>query len=308
MGCLKLSYQPQMRIVRGREPEPSREENIAQWWWLPDPLAEKYYNISPYAYCANNPINFIDPDGLDWYEYDEEYEEDGEKKTRKQHMWRKSQDKTYTDDNGNVWNNIGENYLYISGENATLFTQHTNDDGELYLQSSSYNLADKKGANSLISTLGDILSTGSEIAGSIGIAAESSNATFRFTNSKGQLDFKFYGNGWKGNQWVTPAALSKLGSGIKIGGNILGGLSAALSFMQISSSNSTLQNIGHGFDGGMSIFGMYNPYTFGASMYYFHVMKNYPAIRQSVNQQTVDRANKMKRGFIPVGHPGFPFK
>lgn len=28
-----------------------------------DPLAEKYYNISPYAYVANNPINAIDPDG-----------------------------------------------------------------------------------------------------------------------------------------------------------------------------------------------------------------------------------------------------
>jgi hypothetical protein len=26
-------------------------------------LAEKYNNISPYAYCANNPVNFVDPDG-----------------------------------------------------------------------------------------------------------------------------------------------------------------------------------------------------------------------------------------------------
>ena len=28
-----------------------------------DPLAGDYYSISPYAYCANNPINAIDPDG-----------------------------------------------------------------------------------------------------------------------------------------------------------------------------------------------------------------------------------------------------
>jgi RHS repeat-associated protein len=28
-----------------------------------DPMAEKYYHMSSYAYCANNPINAIDPDG-----------------------------------------------------------------------------------------------------------------------------------------------------------------------------------------------------------------------------------------------------
>ena len=32
-------------------------------WTTPDPLAEKYYSISPYAFCNNNPVNFVDPDG-----------------------------------------------------------------------------------------------------------------------------------------------------------------------------------------------------------------------------------------------------
>jgi len=32
-------------------------------WYTPDALAEKHYNISPYAYCGNNPTNRIDPTG-----------------------------------------------------------------------------------------------------------------------------------------------------------------------------------------------------------------------------------------------------
>ena len=31
-----------------------------------DPMVEKYYSMSPYAYCANNPVNFIDLDGRAW--------------------------------------------------------------------------------------------------------------------------------------------------------------------------------------------------------------------------------------------------
>lgn len=32
-------------------------------WTSVDPLAEKYYHVSPYVYCMNNPIQFMDPDG-----------------------------------------------------------------------------------------------------------------------------------------------------------------------------------------------------------------------------------------------------
>ena len=36
-------------------------------WTAADPLSEKYYGISPYAYCANNAICLVDPTGKDWY-------------------------------------------------------------------------------------------------------------------------------------------------------------------------------------------------------------------------------------------------
>ena len=34
-------------------------------WTQMDPLAEKYYHINPYVYCAGNPVRFIDPDGCE---------------------------------------------------------------------------------------------------------------------------------------------------------------------------------------------------------------------------------------------------
>ncbi len=34
-------------------------------WLSQDPLAEKYCSVSPYAFCNNNPVNIIDPDGMD---------------------------------------------------------------------------------------------------------------------------------------------------------------------------------------------------------------------------------------------------
>ena len=33
-------------------------------WLTQDPLAEKYYGISPYVFCAGNPMKYVDADGM----------------------------------------------------------------------------------------------------------------------------------------------------------------------------------------------------------------------------------------------------
>jgi RHS repeat-associated protein len=61
-------------------------------WFVPDPLQEKYYSLSSYNFCANNPLRYIDPFGLayrtttdstgnyngfEWVDDAEAYDEDG---------------------------------------------------------------------------------------------------------------------------------------------------------------------------------------------------------------------------------------
>ena len=45
-------------------------------WFALDPLSEKYYGISPYAFCAGNPVRYVDFYGL-------YFDEDNDRKSQK---------------------------------------------------------------------------------------------------------------------------------------------------------------------------------------------------------------------------------
>ena len=78
-----------------------------------------------------------------------------------------------------------------------------------------------------------------------GALAQLSDATFRLTNSKGMFDWRWYGNGWLGNQYVTPRSVANLGRNISGGASILGGISLISNGIQTYNGNMSLQQFGY---------------------------------------------------------------
>lgn len=61
---LATFYDAEGNILR----QDSISENMKAMFTTVDPHAESYYHLSPYSYCGGNPINRIDPTGMDWYQ------------------------------------------------------------------------------------------------------------------------------------------------------------------------------------------------------------------------------------------------
>ena len=84
-----------------------------------DPLCEKYYSISPYAYCNNNPVNCIDPDGRDWYRHNETGD----------YYWQEGHDELedYTNVGASVSIQLGEDSYFNTYQNAGIMANQAVD-------------------------------------------------------------------------------------------------------------------------------------------------------------------------------------
>lgn len=149
-----------------------------------DPLCEKYYWISPYVYCANNPVRFIDPDGRDWIE---------NKKTGDVE-WR---DKAKKDNVPTGYNYIGESYKGFSISQT--YTNHT---GVSQLSTSIY-YKDSDGNKKEIGGWVQTVDTSAPKEGDSNPTIDppkGTNDNFPYYDSKG--DFKYYSERaeFKGNK------------------------------------------------------------------------------------------------------------
>ena len=93
-----------------------------------DPMAEKYYSLNPYSYCNNNPVLFIDPNGLDVRPYS-----DAELTMIRNTLPQKERDFVVLDDNGYINKSVLNSHKNGSS-NYNALKELVNSDLDIYVR------------------------------------------------------------------------------------------------------------------------------------------------------------------------------
>ena len=100
------------------------DADLMTGWLSVDPMADKYPSLSPYAYCAWNPVKLVDPDGEDIWEIDIITGETKVENTRENRVTV-------------VGNGVNKSYDFPSGD-FCLNVEHTKDDNGSYCSINAY--------------------------------------------------------------------------------------------------------------------------------------------------------------------------
>jgi hypothetical protein len=172
-----------------------------------DPLCEKYYSVSPYAYCINNPIKYIDPTGMDYWSTSDSYEIN-----RFFQSWQSGSNIDYSG-----WNHTSDadflaNLSYNDKTGNFLYSYGAEENGELVCYGKVFpSLRDTKTSLNIANDVVNIF--GSSLNKNAGNSTVGSNGHFYWHSG---MERGFYGN-----QYVSTMSLAKFGRGIsKITGPI----------------------------------------------------------------------------------------
>ena len=111
------------------------DHELMTMWLSVDPMADKYPSISPYAYCAWNPVKLKDPEGMEAMENDDGWKVDKKNKTIK-----------------NTSPIGGDNFHRVYGDDCYQFSGST---AELLANYDGYTVTNADGTQSTVANSGD---------------------------------------------------------------------------------------------------------------------------------------------------------
>ena len=111
-----------------------------------DPMFEKYFWMTPYAYCANNPVKYVDPSGM---HFDPVVDEENNTITIKATYCTTEADKDKLKEAIDIWNKQSGKYTYTvgEGENAKEYIVNFELTMEVFKDKDAMNSAAKNGDN-----------------------------------------------------------------------------------------------------------------------------------------------------------------
>ena len=259
-----------------------------------------------YSYCLNNPLQYTDPSGElsfnDWYI-----------DSKRNLQWFESTS-DYVEVNGEIYSRVGRIVVNFSKNGQRIYGDEYG--GLHYIYPLGEVVIGKAKQQEAISSseieIGlsypqKVVTTSSELLSIGGTILKQSNSTYQLTISEKGISFN-YNDGCVQNRPVKTRSVSQIGKTMNTSGNIMGTIDALYSIYKISQSESTFERIKYSSDGTMDIVGMFGPLGVWLSLHYNIQIKHYPEMQKEIRRQHYDRNNMIKKGYIPVGYPGMPFR